>query len=170
MKKLITLLLAAVMMFSFFGCGGGGDDKDKVDKDDTIQTSQYAGTEITFKHFWVDVHSYLKNLAEMYSTQSGLKINVELAPVTTYLTSINTNIQTDNVPEIFTMWPGASILPYADSGVLSDFNEIDMPFKARMYDFARNACTTGGSLYLAPVNNAFMGIAYNKAVFERNNV
>lgn len=166
-KALSVLLVLVIGITMFAGCDtkefGQGDDE-------TLKESQYKGTEIKFKHFWVDAEDFFKDLCARYSRQTGVKVTPELQPVATYLTSINTNLQTDSLPEVFCMWPGASLSPYIEAGVLSNFNDIEGEYKERMSNSARAACTTNGGLYVVPVNNAFMGIAYNKSVFTKNSI
>ena len=130
------------------------------------EKSQYAGTEIELMHFWVDADDLLKDIAKEFEQETGIHVLVTLSPVSTHLSDLNARVQMGSVPEIFTMWPGSSVPPYVDSNVLADLTDLDAEWIGRMSQTAYAASSYYGSLYLAPVNYSFMGIAYNKSMFE----
>lgn len=177
MKKFLTFILAlalAVTCCAFTACGS--ETSEKPDSTDgkseypELERSQYAGTEIEFFHFWQDADDSIKAAAKYFEEKTGIKVAVTLSPVASHLTSLNTKMQTNTVPALYTMWPGATMPGYVDSGWVMDLTDYKAEWKDRMSTDAYKSCVTKDKLYIAPVNMAFMGIAYNKAIFERNNV
>jgi len=181
MMKKILKLLAVIMCFSmaavpFTGCAIERN-KDIPSVREYLEQyvaehgrSPYAGTEIRLMHFWSDAELFFDKFAKDYFEVLGVKVNVEFQPPAGYLTVLNTKVQTGTVPEVFTMWPGASIRPYLGSNVMLDLMDINFDCKATMSQYARNAVTFDGYMPILPVNNAFIGIAYNKDIFARHNL
>lgn len=173
MKKFLSICFVFVLLMSVFACTAcgrpDGDDGD-TSAYPKLETSEYSGTEIEFMHFWQDADSVIKKMAEYFKEGTGITVKVTLSPVSSHLTSLNTKMQTNSMPALYTMWPGATMPGYVDSGWVKDLTGYDGEWMSRMNTDAYNSCLTYDKLYIAPVNMAFMGIAYNKAIFERNNV
>lgn len=175
MKKIFSLLLATVLSASAFALAAcdSGPSKDEGGTEieyPKLEQSEYAGTEIEFMHFWQDADAAINEMADYFEEGTGIKVKVTLSPVSSHLTSLNTKMQTNTMPDLYTMWPGATMPGYVDSGWVKDLSDYDGEWMDRMSAEAEKSCMTYDKLYIAPVNMAFMGIAYNKAIFERNNV
>ncbi len=168
MKKQFQRLMVSMMCLSLagslFGCGegkvgGGGEGK-----------SEYAGTTIELLHFWVDADDVLRDIADEFYDETGIEVDVVFSPVSSHLADLNNRIQTDDVPEVFTMWPGATIPEYIESGALADLSGSEWIDRVDAGTLSQCVYTKGGELYIAPVNTAFMGLAYNEQIFARNNL
>lgn len=176
MKKLLSLILAVFLVGScgaLYACGSGrdsGGDEGNTQSYPELEQSEYAGTTIEFMHFWQDADDAINRMAEYFEEGTGIEVTVTLSPVASHLTSLNTKMQTNTMPALYTMWPGATMPGYVDSGWVMDLTDLDAEWMDRMSEEAYNSCVTYDKLYIAPVNMAFMGIAYNKAIFERNNI
>ncbi|MBR2969196.1 MAG: carbohydrate ABC transporter substrate-binding protein [Clostridia bacterium] len=166
MKKMLQKLLVAMMCLIIVGSlvacnGGGGGGGGK---------SEYAGTTIELLHFWVDADDVLQDIAEEFYDETGIEVDVVFSPVASHLTDLNNRIQTDDVPEIFTMWPGPTVPPYIESGALANLSDCKWIENVDAATLSQCVYSQGGELYIAPVNTAFMGLAYNEQIFARNNL
>lgn len=173
MRKLLSLILAVLVTGStlaLFGCGEQDPTGGPSITYPQLEQSQYAGTSIEFMHFWQDADDAIRDAAEYFEEETGITVTVTLSPVASHLTSLNTKMQTNTMPALYTMWPGATMPGYVDSGWVMDLTDVEADWMDRINQEAYNACVVYDKLYIAPVNMAFMGIAYNKAIFERNNV
>lgn len=154
-KMLLSLLLCMAIVMGCFGIT-------------VAEKSQYAGTSIELMHFWVDADDLLNEIAKEFEKETGIHVLVTLSPVSTHLSDLNARVQMGSVPEIFTMWPGSSMPPYIESNVVADLTDLDSEWIGRMSATARAASSYDDKLYLAPVNYSFMGVAYNKTMFDKN--
>ena len=173
MKKTLSFILAILLIGSFgvlCACGDKDPDPGETIVYPELEQSEYAGTTIEFLHFWQDADDAIQAAAKYFTEKTGINVTVNLSPVSTHLNSLNTRMQTNTMPALYTMWPGATMPGYVDSGWVMDLTELEAEWMDRMSQEAYNACVTYDKLYIAPVNMAFMGIAYNKTIFERNNI
>lgn len=173
MKKIANVFLCAVLALCSLlmaACGGVKKDGGTTEGYPELKQSAYAGTKIEFMHFWQDADAAIKKMAKYFQDGTGIEVEVTLSPVASHLTSLNTKMQTNTMPALYTMWPGATMPGYVDSGWVMDLSDYKGEWTTRMNTDAYNSCLTNNKLYIAPVNMAFMGIAYNKKIFERNNV
>lgn len=180
-KKVLAILLLGCLMVGLVGCGNK-EDKDPVDQgqvtdptkpaekeeDDSKPEPEKKDITISMMHFWASADETLKEIAKQFQEETGITVEVYNSSVATHLTDLNTRAQTDDVPEIFTMWPGASVPPYIDSNVVADLSGSE--WESTLQPFAKEASTYDGKLYLAPVNTTYLTLAYNVDVFERLNL
>lgn len=173
MKKFLSFFMALAMCISFLcivACKKPDDTSGDTSEYPTLEQSEFAGTKIEFMHFWQDADAAIRKMAEYFEEGTGITVEVTLSPVASHLTSLNTKMQTNTMPALYTMWPGPTMPGYVDSGWVMDLTDYEGEWMDRMSSDAYNSCTTYDKLYIAPVNMSFMGIAYNKEVFERNNI
>ncbi|MFC3799384.1 ABC transporter substrate-binding protein [Cohnella sp. GCM10012308] len=122
--------------------------------------------DITVMHFWSNADDTIKEIAKNFEQENpGIHVKVNLSSVANHYTDLTQRIQSNDTPEIFTVWPGASVNPYYDSGVLADLS--NMPWAGEINSTAKTISTYDNKLVLAPVNTAIMALAYNKDVFDR---
>jgi len=157
------ILLALALVVGATACGGGGGNEGGGE-------SEYAGTKIELLHFWVAADDVLQDIADDFYDETGIEVEVVFSPVASHLTDLNTRIQTDDVPEVFTMWPGATVPEYIEGGHLAQLNDCDWVSRVDANTLSQCVYSQSGELYIAPVNTAFMGLAYNEQVFARNNL
>lgn len=182
MKKILTVLLSLSLVLSLWGCsktntngeeaaindnGTVGSDNESTDEPTDVpkDTSEKKDITISIMHFWQAADNTIKELAEQFKEETGITVEVYNSSVATHLTDLNERAQSDDLPEIFTMWPGASVPPYIESGVVADLSESS--WAGTLAPFAAEASTYDGKLYLAPVNTTYLTLAYNVEVFNR---
>lgn len=165
MKTMFKKLLAAFLCVSFLALGASCDGKTP-----SSGNKEYAGTNIELLHFWVDAQDTLEEIADNFYDETGIEVEVVFSPVASHLTDLTTRIQTDDIPEVFTMWPGATVPPYIESGALAELTDCEWVKRVDQSTLDQCIYSQSGELYIAPVNTAFMGLAYNEQVFARNNL
>lgn len=188
-KNILAALLTGSLLLGLAGCGStenqtsgtsetagtsevsgsvGGEDPSGSDSESESQTSQNnekKDVTISLMHFWTGAHETLQEIAEEFHEKTGITVEVYNSSVATHLTDLNQRVQSNDLPEIFTMWPGASVPPYIESNVVADLS--DASWADTLQPFAQEASTYDGRLYLAPVNTTYLTLAYNKEVFDR---
>jgi len=122
-------------------------------------------TTISVMHFWTSADAAMKSIATQFEKETGIGVTVYLSAVGTHLNTINLRAQSDDLPQVFTMWPGSSMPPYIASGVVADLGKP--VWESRLTSSAKEASRYDGKAYLAPVNLAFLTLAYNSAVLTR---
>ncbi|MBP5466405.1 MAG: extracellular solute-binding protein, partial [Clostridia bacterium] len=116
-------------------------------------------------HFWFNADNTLLDIADEFMEENpDIVIDVKNTAVATHLSELTTAIQTKETPDVFTMWPGVSIYPYYESDILMDLSDCD--FVDEVNASALNASKIDGKVICAPVNTGYMGLAYNKTLFN----
>ncbi|MDR1692590.1 MAG: ABC transporter substrate-binding protein [Oscillospiraceae bacterium] len=126
------------------------------------------GTEIEIMHSFAESHPVFQEIATKFEQETGIKVNVYESAVATHYTELNERIQTNNVPEIFSVWPGNSVDPYIDSNALAVLT--GEPWVERLGFAGAQESVYNGETYIAPFNTSFLTFAYNEEVFARNNL
>lgn len=129
------------------------------------ETDAKKDVTISIMHFWVNADETIKEIAQDFHDKTGITVEVFNSAVATHLTELNERVQSDDLPEVFTMWPGASVPPYIESNVVADLTGSS--WADTLQPFAQEASTYDGKLCLAPVNTTYLTLAYNVEVFER---
>lgn len=186
-KKLIATLLTCAMLLGLAGCadsenqngdgtgsanlsGSSTGDKNSSQPENasvlgTSENTEKKDITISLMHFWTGAHETLQEIAEEFREKTGITVEVYNSSVATHLTDLNQRVQSNDLPEVFTMWPGASVPPYIESNVVADLS--DASWAGTLQPFAQEASTYDGKLYLAPVNTTYLTLAYNQEVFSR---
>lgn len=160
LKKLLMVLLSVCTVVGMVGCGlNNREDETKEGVEEKKDVT------ISLMHFWVGADDTLKEIATQFYEDTGITVEVYNSSVGTHLQDLNTRAQTDDLPEVFTMWPGASVPPYIESNVISDLSTCE--WGESLQDFAKEAATYDDKIYLAPVNTSYLTLVYNVEVFER---
>lgn len=177
-KGWLLLVISAMLIAALAACGNSGNDNGGPAESPSPSSSAADGSasaepaekpleaDITVMHFWPNADAAIKEIAAKFEKENpGIRVTVNNSSVANHYADLTQRIQSNDTPEIFTVWPGPSVNPYYDSGVLADLSA--MPWANEINDTAKKVSTYDGKLMLAPVNTAIMAMAYNKDVFDR---
>lgn len=197
MKKILAMVLCLLMITGIFaGCRPDTDEPDDGKISDTIYETDENGQFVygdLFKdvtvEWWVSSHYelnsdmfFFKKLEEVI----GCKINVTCYEGDTYITKVNTALQTGSLPDICTMVTGYSVYNvYGDQGAFVNLldekvlakmpnlkkNLLDVPEAAQFVDAYKSE---NGALYGMPRYNTQRlvnyGWMYRKDIFEKHGI
>lgn len=184
MKKILALLLAAVMVLGLFtACGNSGTTTTTTSGNDNNDTTAAPDTTagnadpvvVTVWTMYAESdeptatsNRYQHLVDEFNATHTDIQI--ELSNAKTY-DNIVTAISANNVPDIFQMyWQYAPSL--AENGAileLTDYVNNDADFdKADFLDSVWNLCSVGESIYSIPITASTTYILYNPKVLADN--
>lgn len=94
MKKIIALLLSAVLVFTFAACGK------KESTTNTGKDENKAGT-VYFLNFKPEIADVYKEIAQKYKEEKGVDVKVVTAASNTYETTLKSEIAKTDAPTIF---------------------------------------------------------------------
>jgi len=127
-------------------------------------------TAITFLHYFTDsLSGGLTDMARTFNSQNRL---YELKPVPldheAFKTSIRKTLDSGNPPDLYSYWAGART-----ASIIDQLEPIDDIWQAGKLDsvfspaLVRSAVEYNGRKYLLPLTQHYVGIFYNKNIFDR---
>jgi len=175
-KKLVSALLAAVMVLSLTACGS--KEAANTATDETASTE--AAAESTGDGVTIRVFSNLpdrttgqgfveQTLFDQYMAENpGVTIEVEALDDESYKTKFKAYASGSDMPDLINAWGQPSFLnEIIDAGLLTELNMDDY----KDYGFINGSLdgfSKDGKLYGLARNTDVMGFYYNKALFEEN--
>ncbi len=163
MKKVLTLILAALMLLSLAACGGGGTSGGKVSL-----TFMYGGT--------VEVTAMFNALINQFNATVGAEQGIEVmgVPKASGLDSVLAQqLPTSNGPDVVSIEDQyfkkhtsnlEDLTAHLDASVISDFY-TNMSSRYH-YNTATTTSNSDDPLYGIPVLNDATVLYYNKSAFE----
>ncbi len=145
MKKLASLLLVVVMLFSM-----------------TAPTFAQGQTEI---NMFISQPEYADAVRALIDAYKLVKPDVTINYETTqndYPTLLKTKINAGECPDIFSTTSGKEIGVYLDYS----YNFADQPAAAAMPDSVKSVMMSGSEVHGFALKSNYFGIVYNKAIFE----
>jgi multiple sugar transport system substrate-binding protein/raffinose/stachyose/melibiose transport system substrate-binding protein len=130
-------------------------------------------TAISFLHYFTDsLSGGLTDMARSFNSQSQL---YELKPVPldheAFKTSIRQTLESGNPPDLYSYWAGART-----ASIIDQLEPIDDVWQAAKLDtvfssaLARAASEYHGKKYFLPLTQHYIGIFYNKKIFEKHRI
>ncbi len=93
MKKIVSVILCAVMLFMLTSCGN-------MDNPQT-DTANKGAAQVYFLNFKPEVSDVYKEIASVYEKETGVKVKVVTAASDTYETTLKSEISKSEAPTIF---------------------------------------------------------------------
>ncbi len=154
MKKIIALILSAVMIFMLTSCGKKNDDSNASGGKDAL--------EIYYLNFKPEIADIYKEIATAYEKETGVKVKVVTAASDSYETTLKSEIAKTDAPTIFqingmvgyTAWKNYC-LDLKDTKIYSYLLDKDMVIK------------DGDGIYGIPYVVEGFGIIYNNEIMEK---
>lgn len=97
-----------------------------------------------------------------------IKVEYEMAPQDQFEKIVNTRLVSGDGPDIFTTFMGKKGLPYIEAGYLLDLS--NEPWVQRLNPKTKEIISVNGKIYSLPISQNFMGVIYNKAIFQKAQV
>lgn len=163
MKKIITVIVSLVALFTLSACGR---DNEKVNKDgETIIRVwvHIAGDTLEGKAYKARVDAFNEEYNGQYEAR------IEFIPRggggTGYEDKINAALTTSSLPDVITL-DGPNTAAYASSGILLNLDDyISQEVKDDFLPSALAQGTYNGSLYSLAIQESTTAIYYNKSMF-----
>ncbi len=103
MKKLLAILLALVMVLSFAACGETPDEPNNEG-----QEGETAKGSVYWLNFKPESDEVLKEIAAMYTEETGVEVKIETAASGTYNETLTAEMDKSNAPTIFVVGNAAA--------------------------------------------------------------
>ncbi len=178
-KKIISLMLIAIMLFSLAACSGGNKEEANNPAEGTEADTNKAGagdTEaekevtlslmVTTRPTTDNKDFYLDWLPELVKEKyPNINIEVEQLPTDQYKQTVRLKFASGEGPDLFTWWAGLQAKDLVDAGYvkdLSDFSQLGK-FKKEIAD----AYAFDGKNYAVPLGSSFLTTWYNKDAFAK---
>jgi raffinose/stachyose/melibiose transport system substrate-binding protein len=148
-KKMLAAFLTGIMVMSLAGNVYAADDKV------TIEMTVWSGE-------WGD---QLDRIMESFnSTHDDIELNITMQSGD-YSDFLGTAAATNDWPDIYILTPWTQVQTFAENGRIADLSDFD--FTERVYPTALEAATYDGKIYGYPANVEYLGLFYNKDLFEQ---
>lgn len=148
MKKILSILLAIMMVFALVGCSSSSSSS----------TSESAdSTEITLWTYpiggWGNQETVDSLIADFEAANPGITVTVEYLDYTNGDDQVNTAITGNETPDLIMEGPERLVANWGDKGYMVDLSElVDADDKTEINASALAACThTSGAVYEYPV-------------------
>lgn len=158
MKKTVALSLATAMIASMCvaGCGGNTQgDSDAGNAATESSTAKEKGGKITIFQSKTEIMDGLNELAEEYTTETGVEVEVWETSGDNYYADLKTNLATGAGPTLFSLLPGAESEEMYD--YLEDLGDLSFVDKIG----AGMADTIDGKTVGIPYTVEGFGLVYN---------
>ena len=158
MKKIIAMLLAAMMVLGLCACNVQQNNSDDVQL--TLWTYPIGG--------WGDQKTVEALIEGFEAANPGIKITVEYLDYTNGDTKVNAAIEGNVAPDLIMEGPERLVANWGAKGLMVDLSDLlDATDKAEINAAALNACYgTDGKVYEYPLVMTAHCMAINKTVFE----
>lgn len=150
-RKFITALMSAAMILS---------------AGSTVLAAG-EGTEVTMAVWSGEWGDRLDRTMESFNKEheeDGTTLSIEMQSGD-YSNFLGTCAATNEYPDIFILTPYAQVQQYAKNGTIKDLS--DQPFVDKVFKDSLLAGTYDGKIYAYPANYEYLGVFYNKDLFEK---
>lgn len=153
MKKIISILTVAVLLFTVSACGK---------KDTTDKNNAKADNTVYFLNFKPEVADIYKEIAQKYEAETGVKVKVVTAASNTYETTLKSEIAKSDAPTIFQI--NGPVGYQSWSKYCKDLSDT------KLYDYLSDkelAIKTAEGVFGIPYVVEGYGIIYNNAIMDK---
>lgn len=148
-----------------------GDSSSSVSEEasDTGTVGSYTGEPYEIKMAvwsgeWGDKLDRMMNAFNEEHKDDGLTLTIEMQSGD-YSNFLGSCAATGEYPDIFILTPYAQVKQYAKNGTIMDLS--DEPFVDKVYEGSLASVTYDGKVYGYPANYEYLGVFYNKDLFEK---
>lgn len=182
-SKMLSLVLAATMVFSLAACGSGTKDNKGAttssESGKTTEKEKVADKDITitFQNIFPDPtdpkNKLLKKLVTQYQTEHP-NITIELDSLNTdqQKLKLKTQAASKEVPDITVVNPSAQMKPFVEAKLFAPLNDMldQNGLKATFQEGLLDWYSFDNNTYALPDGNNIAVVFYNKELFEKAGV
>lgn len=166
-KKVISVLLAGLMVLGLAGCQGG-DSKGVAEQESTTEGSGTSDGEKTTVKLVVWSSGATENFqkgAEVFNSRQD-KIDFQIEMQTgDYNQYLGAKVASDDLPDMFFLNPYSQVQQFAENDRILDLS--DQEFSSKIYSSVNSdAYSYDGKAYAYPMCLEMLGIYYNVDLFE----
>lgn len=182
MKKLLSLLLALLMVAGAAGCGASETKDDGAAQEntgDTANTGDTGGEEkpasdvtLTFMASQDWIQDAELALAEKFTEETGIKVDYQIVPADQYTNLLMTKLNTGEATDIFCSQAGQFDIVTQLNVEKNAVDLSDSEWASRMDPLAAAEVSVNGKVYGQPIQDvsSVWAVAYNKTMFEDMNL
>ncbi len=154
LKKILSLLLAGVLLVSLSGCGTSDEKKSSGEK-----------TKISFS-YWNSEETVRPLLDLLAEKLPDIEIEYNYVANSSYGTAIQTKLTAGSGDDIMA-FSELSVITLGPQGLIDDVTER---YGDMFAESGTQPYTVEGKIYAVPMLNWYEGIFYNKAIFKEHNI
>ncbi|MCR5452956.1 MAG: sugar ABC transporter substrate-binding protein [Lachnospiraceae bacterium] len=175
-KKVLAVLMSAIMAMSFAACGGSSNTA--TEGTASTESSAEATTEASTDEIKINIwdsnqQKGIQTIADKWSETSGVKVSVEVVDWDNYWTLLEAGASGGEMPDVFWMHSNTAQM-YMENNVLLDLTDYIANDKAvdqsNYYDGVWNLYQSNGKQYALPKDHDTIALLYNKAIFDKYKV
>ena len=167
-KKLIAVMLSAVLALGMGACGGGGSDAASntpsgggETKAPAASSTSSGDSDLRLVNGKIEVDAALKAAAAAYEAETGVKVAIEsMGGGVNIQDTLKGYYQGDNMPDLFVCGSDADFANWP--GLLADLSG-----EAWVADTDASYVDADGKVIGFPYTTEAIGLAYNAAVLEK---
>lgn len=162
MKRVLSVLLCALLVVSFFGCGKKDDGEITGTSQENDNMSAESSEEIYFLNFKPEVANVYDEIAKTYKEETGVTLKVVTAASDTYEQTLTSEVAKKDAPTIFQI--------NGPRGYQSWKNYCADLSDTKLYSYLTDkslAIKDGGGIYGIPYVVEAYGIIYNKDITDK---
>ena len=160
-KKVISVLLAGLMVLGLSGCQGG-----PAEQESGSENASGSGEKTTVKLVvWSSgaAENFQKGADVFNSRQDKIDFQIEMQ-TGDYNQYLGAKVASDDLPDMFFLNPYSQVQQFAENDRILDLS--DQEFSGRIYDSVKDAYSYDGKPYAYPMCLEMLGIYYNIDLFE----
>ena len=181
-KKLFSIALCVTMTAGIIGCGSTGTTNTDSDTTGT-QTNVTSETASSEKNYTVDTitiniwdsnqQAGLQQIADDWTSTSGVKVNIEVIDWDNYWTLLEAGASGGEMPDVFWMHSNTAQM-YMENDILLDLTDYiaadSSVDESNFYEGVWNLYSSDGKQYALPKDHDTIALLYNKAIFDEYGV
>ena len=160
-KKVISVLLAGLMVLGLAGCQGGTSEQESK----TEGSSGDGGKTAVKLVVWSSgaAENFQKGADAFNSRQDKIDFQIEMQ-TGDYNQYLGAKVASDDLPDLFFLNPYSQVQQFSENDRILDLS--DQEFSSKIYDSVKDAYSYEGKAYAYPMCLEMLGIYYNVDLFE----
>ena len=156
MKKITAICMSVIILLTgsvlFTACSS---------KNDVVEID-------FFQHNQADEETFNKIIADFHSEYPNIRVKQICLPEKTADSVITMRFQNNDIPDIFNSWFAQNIIDAFDAGQIRDLTDTD--FVQYIDAGILEELKYNGRIFMLPITKNFMGVFYNRDIFEQHNI